>query len=92
MGVSLCHSHCLFLCREFYEDIVPEFKKTGTVVQIKVCCNCEPHLRGNVYVGYKTERQAYKAFKMFNGRWYGGKQLNVEFASIPSWKAALCGK
>lgn len=39
--------------KEFYNDVVPEFKKLGTIVQFKVCCNCEPHLRGNVYVQFK---------------------------------------
>jgi len=36
----------------FYYDILPEFKSIGRVVQLKVCCNYEPHLRGNVYVQY----------------------------------------
>jgi len=36
----------------FYNDILPEFKAAGRVVQLKVCCNYEPHLRGNVYVQY----------------------------------------
>ena len=39
--------------RDFYYDIVPEFKSVGRVVNIKVCCNHEPHLRGNVYVQYR---------------------------------------
>ena len=38
--------------RDFYDDIVPEFKSMGHVIQVKVCCNYEPHLRGNVYVQY----------------------------------------
>ena len=36
----------------FYYDILPEFKSVGCVVQLKVSCNYEPHLRGNVYVQY----------------------------------------
>jgi len=36
----------------FYADILPEFQAVGRVVQLKVCCNYEPHLRGNVYVQY----------------------------------------
>jgi U2 small nuclear ribonucleoprotein auxiliary factor 35 kDa subunit-related protein len=36
----------------FYIDVVSEFKAVGRVVQFKVCCNYEPHLRGNVYVQY----------------------------------------
>ncbi len=37
---------------EFYNDVVPEFKSVGRVVQFKVCCNHEPHLRGNVYIQF----------------------------------------
>lgn len=44
--------------REFYDDVVPELKKCGTLIQFKVCCNLEPHLRGNVYVQYQTIREA----------------------------------
>uniref|UniRef100_I3IUK3 Zinc finger CCCH-type, RNA binding motif and serine/arginine rich 2 n=1 Tax=Oreochromis niloticus TaxID=8128 RepID=I3IUK3_ORENI len=35
---------------EFYHDVLPEFKSVGKVLQFKVSCNYEPHLRGNVYV------------------------------------------
>ncbi|KAG8541239.1 hypothetical protein GDO81_029434, partial [Engystomops pustulosus] len=39
---------------EFYDDVVPEFKNLGKVIQFKVSCNFESHLRGNVYVQYQT--------------------------------------
>ncbi|KDR21330.1 U2 small nuclear ribonucleoprotein auxiliary factor 35 kDa subunit-related protein 2 isoform X2 [Zootermopsis nevadensis] len=77
--------------REFYEDVLPEFEQCGRVVQFKVCCNCEPHLRGNVYVEYASTRDAVGAFQKFQGRWYGGRQLNVEFTCVSSWKSAICG-
>lgn len=38
--------------KNFYNDVLPEFKKFGKVLQFKVCNNFEPHLRGNVYVQY----------------------------------------
>ena len=38
--------------REFYRDTLPEFEAAGQVVQFKVSCNYEQHLRGNVYVQY----------------------------------------
>lgn len=38
--------------REFYNDTLPEFEAAGHVVQFKVSCNYEQHLRGNVYVQY----------------------------------------
>ncbi|XP_063068260.1 U2 small nuclear ribonucleoprotein auxiliary factor 35 kDa subunit-related protein 2 isoform X2 [Engraulis encrasicolus] len=77
--------------RDFYEDALPEFKNVGTVVQFKVSCNFEPHLRGNVYVQYATEEECGKAFVTFNGRWYAGRQLQCEFCPVTRWKTAICG-
>ncbi|XP_016425589.1 U2 small nuclear ribonucleoprotein auxiliary factor 35 kDa subunit-related protein 2-like isoform X2 [Sinocyclocheilus rhinocerous] len=76
---------------DFYEDAVPEFKNAGRVVQFKVSCNFEPHLRGNVYVQYDTEEKCREAFMMFNGRWYAGRQLQCEFSPVTRWKTAICG-
>uniref|UniRef100_A0A672PP81 U2 small nuclear ribonucleoprotein auxiliary factor 35 kDa subunit-related protein 2-like n=1 Tax=Sinocyclocheilus grahami TaxID=75366 RepID=A0A672PP81_SINGR len=77
---------------DFYEDALPEFKNAGRVVQFKVSCNFEPHLRGNVYVQYDTEEKCREAFMMFNGRWYAGRQLQCEFCPVTRWKTAICGK
>ncbi|XP_038050060.1 U2 small nuclear ribonucleoprotein auxiliary factor 35 kDa subunit-related protein 1-like [Patiria miniata] len=76
---------------EFYNDVLPELKEFGTVVQFKVCCNWEPHLRGNVYVQYKREEDSSKARDSFHGRFYAGKQLSCIFTPVTSWKAAICG-
>ncbi|KAE8621946.1 hypothetical protein XENTR_v10005046 [Xenopus tropicalis] len=76
---------------EFYADVVPEFKNAGKVVQFKVSCNFEPHLRGNVYVQYQTEEECLKAFTQFNGRWYASRQLQCEFSPVTRWKTAICG-
>ncbi|KAL0273554.1 UNVERIFIED_CONTAM: hypothetical protein PYX00_006191 [Menopon gallinae] len=64
---------------EFYKDVAPELKKYGTVKMIKVCCNTESHLRGNVYVEYSSLRDALVAYQKFHGRWYG------------DWGRAVCG-
>ncbi|PSN40259.1 U2 small nuclear ribonucleoprotein auxiliary factor 35 kDa subunit-related protein 1 [Blattella germanica] len=77
--------------KEFYDDVLPEFEQFGRVIQFKVCCNHEPHLRGNVYVEYESTRDSVLAFQKFHGRWYGGRQLNVEFTCVSSWKSAICG-
>ncbi|XP_073255294.1 uncharacterized protein [Porites lutea] len=77
--------------KQFYEDTLPEFKKAGTVVQFKVCCNHEPHLRGNVYVQFSREEECAKAFAMFNARWYASKQLSCEYSPVTKWKSAICG-
>uniref|UniRef100_A0A1A7YGL6 Zinc finger (CCCH type), RNA-binding motif and serine/arginine rich 2 n=1 Tax=Iconisemion striatum TaxID=60296 RepID=A0A1A7YGL6_9TELE len=76
---------------DFYHDVLPEFKSVGNVVQFKVCCNHEPHLRGNVYVQFATEEQCKEAFIKFNGRWYAGRQLQCEMCPVTRWKSAICG-
>ncbi|KAF2882225.1 hypothetical protein ILUMI_23948 [Ignelater luminosus] len=77
--------------KEFFYDVLPEIEKCGYVKQFKICCNHEPHLRGNAYIEYSSYREAVKGYQCFQGRWYGGKQLYVEFCSIESWKSAICG-
>ncbi|XP_046887318.1 U2 small nuclear ribonucleoprotein auxiliary factor 35 kDa subunit-related protein 2 [Hypomesus transpacificus] len=76
---------------DFYQDVLPEFRTAGKVLQFKVSCNYEPHLRGNVYVQFDTEEQCREAFMMFNGRWYAGKQLQCELCPVTRWKTAICG-
>lgn len=91
-GDILKLSQVIFCYREFYDDVVKELKTYGELVQFKVCCNAEPHLRGNVYAQYTSKRAAMKAYQALQGRYYSGKQLKVEFTRIPSWKSAICGK
>ncbi|XP_034726846.1 U2 small nuclear ribonucleoprotein auxiliary factor 35 kDa subunit-related protein 2 [Etheostoma cragini] len=76
---------------EFYHDVVPELKSVGKVVQFKVSCNYEPHLRGNVYIQFDTEEQCKEAIIKFNGRWYAGRQLHCEMCPVTRWKNAICG-
>lgn len=76
---------------EFYHDVLPEFRSVGKVVQFKVSCNYESHLRGNVYVQFETEEQCKDALIKFNGRWYAGRQLHCELCPVTRWKNAICG-
>nr|XP_046248012.1 U2 small nuclear ribonucleoprotein auxiliary factor 35 kDa subunit-related protein 2 [Scatophagus argus] len=76
---------------EFYHDVLPELKRVGKVVQFKVSCNYEPHLRGNVYIQFDTEEQCKEAFIKFNGRWYAGRQLHCEMCPVTRWRNAICG-
>ncbi|XP_036057213.1 U2 small nuclear ribonucleoprotein auxiliary factor 35 kDa subunit-related protein 1-like [Onychomys torridus] len=76
---------------DFYHDVLPEFKNVGKVIQFKVSCNLEPHLRGNVYVQYQSEEECQAALSLFNGRWYAGRQLQCEFCPVTRWKIAICG-
>ncbi|XP_024150994.1 U2 small nuclear ribonucleoprotein auxiliary factor 35 kDa subunit-related protein 2 [Oryzias melastigma] len=93
MDACLEHSeedlHDSFL--EFYHDVLPEFKSVGKVVQFKVCCNYEPHLKGNVYIQFETDDQCKEALMKFNGRWYAGRQLQCEISPVTRWKNAICG-
>ncbi|GIY07094.1 hypothetical protein CDAR_365511 [Caerostris darwini] len=77
--------------KNFYFDVLPEFKKCGKVLQFKVCSNHEPHLRGNVYVQFSNEEETVKAYQQFNGRYYAGKQLTCEFTNVIKWRSAICG-
>lgn len=75
----------------FYEDVFPEFQAVGHVIQFVVCCNYEPHLRGNVYAQYASKDEALSAYEKFNGRWYNKRQLSCQFTSVDNWKSAICG-
>ncbi|KAL1458175.1 hypothetical protein WDU94_008344 [Cyamophila willieti] len=76
---------------DLYDDAMPELRSFGKVTQFKVCCNQSPHLRGNVYVSYATEREALKAYYALTGRYYGGRQIRGQFTTVPLWSKALCG-
>jgi hypothetical protein len=75
----------------FYNDIHPEFRIYGEIVQLKVCQNSAPHLRGNVYVQYRRLEDAIAAYQGLNGRWYAGKQITIQFSPVTNWKLAICG-
>ncbi|XP_008786457.2 zinc finger CCCH domain-containing protein 16 [Phoenix dactylifera] len=81
--------HCY---EEFYEDVHTEFLKFGELVNFKVCRNGSHHLRGNVYVHYKSLDSALLAYTNMNGRYYAGKQIICEFVAITRWKVAICGE
>ncbi|XP_050442445.1 U2 small nuclear ribonucleoprotein auxiliary factor 35 kDa subunit-related protein 2 [Adelges cooleyi] len=76
---------------EFYDDILPELKSYGQIIELNVCRNQEPHLMGNVYIQYRSKRYALRAYRSLCGRYYGGRQIIAEFCNIPSWSEAVCG-
>ncbi|KAH9750440.1 S5 DRBM domain-containing protein [Citrus sinensis] len=63
---------------EFYEDVHMEFLKFGKIVNFKVCRNGSSHLRGNVYVHYKSLESAVLTYPSVNGRYFAGKQAFVK--------------
>ncbi|XP_030497115.2 zinc finger CCCH domain-containing protein 5 [Cannabis sativa] len=77
---------------EFYEDVHTEFLKFGEIVNFKVCRNGSSHLRGNVYVHFKSLDSAVLAHHFVNGRYFAGKQVGCEFVNLTRWKVAICGE
>ncbi|KAM3714883.1 hypothetical protein ACJW31_01G366800 [Castanea mollissima] len=77
---------------EFYEDVHTEFLKFGEIVNFKVCKNGAFHLRGNVYVQYKSLDSAVLVYNSINGRYFAGKQISCEFVNVTRWKVAICGE
>ncbi|KAL1534936.1 [pyruvate dehydrogenase (acetyl-transferring)] kinase [Salvia divinorum] len=77
---------------EFYEDVHTEFLKFGEIINFKVCRNGSPHLRGNVYVHYKSLDSAVLSYQSVNGRYFAGKQLHCEFVGLTRWRGAICGE
>ncbi|ESR55651.1 hypothetical protein CICLE_v10024033mg, partial [Citrus x clementina] len=77
---------------EFYEDVHTEFLKFGEIVNFKVCRNGFSHLRGNVYVHYKSLESAVLAYHSVNGHYFAGKQITCEFINVTRWKIAICGE
>lgn len=57
----------------------------------QVCNNYEKHLRGNTYIEYADIRSAVQAYRTLHSRWYGGKQLSLQFCEVTSWNNAMCG-
>ena len=43
----------------------------------QVCRNESSHLRGNVYVQFKSVDSAISAYNGMNGRFYAGKQVSL---------------
>ncbi|KAK7284053.1 hypothetical protein RIF29_13804 [Crotalaria pallida] len=78
--------------QEFYEDVHTEFLKFGEIVNFKVCKNGAFHLRGNVYVQYKSLDSALLAYNSVNGRYFAGKQITCNFVNLTRWKVAICGE
>ncbi|KAL0697557.1 hypothetical protein Bca4012_053679 [Brassica carinata] len=59
---------------------------------LEVCRNGSFHLKGNVYVHYRSVESALLAYQSINGRYFAGKQVNCEFVNISRWKVAICGE
>ncbi|KAK3419644.1 hypothetical protein EUGRSUZ_G00321 [Eucalyptus grandis] len=58
----------------------------------QVCKNGSFHLRGNVYVHYKSMDSAMLVYNSIDGRFFAGKQVKCEFVNVTRWKVAICRK
>ncbi|XP_053958074.1 U2 small nuclear ribonucleoprotein auxiliary factor 35 kDa subunit-related protein 1 isoform X1 [Anastrepha ludens] len=76
---------------DFFEDVLPELEEFGYILNFRAVRNVLRHMRGHVFVEYVDERSALKAFIKLQRRYYAGRQLNVEFSCIKSWRSAICG-
>ncbi|KAL5711922.1 [pyruvate dehydrogenase (acetyl-transferring)] kinase [Ranunculus cassubicifolius] len=77
---------------EFYEDVHTEFLKFGEIQNFKVCRNGSVHLRGNVFVHYKSLDSAILAYQSINGCFFAGKQITCEYVGVTRWRIAICGE
>jgi len=75
---------------EFYEEILEEFLKFGSVEKVMVCDNLGEHIIGNVFVKYVDEDDAAKALIGISGRFYAGRMLTAEYSPVTDFKAGTC--
>jgi len=75
---------------DFYEDIFEEFAIFGQIENINICDNLSDHMIGNVYIKFRNEKSAIKAYKSVNGRFYNGRIIIAEISPVTDFKEATC--
>jgi splicing factor U2AF subunit len=75
---------------DFYEDIFLELDKFGEVEHLCVCDNLADHMVGNVYIKFRDEEGAARALQGFQGRYYAGKPIQVEFSPVTDFRESTC--
>ena len=66
-----------FAAQDFYEDIFEELAKYGEIENLNVCDNLADHMVGSVYVKFADENGAAAALQAMQGRYYGGRPIQV---------------
>jgi splicing factor U2AF 35 kDa subunit len=74
----------------FYEDVFLELSNHGQIEEMYVCGNLGEHLMGNVYCKFHQEEEAEIALKALQGRFYGGRMLQVEYSPVTDFHEAVC--
>lgn len=74
----------------FYADVFQEASKTGTVSEMLVADNLNPHLIGTVFILFDTIEDAEATRKALMGRHFLGYPLNPEFSHVTDFRRAVC--
>lgn len=74
----------------FFEDMFMELSKFGRIECLSVCDNLGDHIIGHVYCKFEDEDSAADALNVMNGRYYDGKQMEVEFSPVIDFREARC--
>uniref|UniRef100_A0A7S4N8D0 C3H1-type domain-containing protein n=1 Tax=Odontella aurita TaxID=265563 RepID=A0A7S4N8D0_9STRA len=74
----------------FFEDMFSELAKFGHLDALHVCDNLGDHMIGHVYAKFSDEEQASDALNVMNGRYYGGRKMEVEFSPVTDFREARC--
>ncbi|MEW5306302.1 MAG: hypothetical protein WDW38_007134 [Sanguina aurantia] len=75
---------------EFYEDVFEELASFGEIENLNICDNFADHMVGNVYAKFKDENAAAAALLAFQGRYYGGRMILIEFSPVTDFREATC--
>ncbi|KAF8821734.1 putative U2 snRNP auxiliary factor [Cardiosporidium cionae] len=74
----------------FFSEVFEELSNYGEIEDMVVCDNIGDHIIGNVYVKYADAEAAANAIKNLSGRFYAGKQIQVEYTPVTDFREARC--
>lgn len=57
---------------------------------MNVCDNLADHMVGSVYVKFSDEEGAAAALQGLQGRFYGGRPIQIEFSPVTDFREATC--
>ena len=83
-------NECQGVVQDFYEDIFEELAKFGEIENLNVCDNLADHMVGSVYVKFSDEEGAAAALQGLQGRFYGGRPIQIEFSPVTDFREATC--
>jgi splicing factor U2AF subunit len=74
----------------FFENMYEEMGKFGRIDCLCVCDNLGDHMIGHVYCKFEDEEEAADALNIMSGRYYDGKQMEVEYSPVTDFREARC--